>query len=679
MKTTRNATLSSPWTYFAATYAWTWGLCALLIFTGLRGTPSLAMAVLVLAMVGPGVTGVLFNRLTRSREERRGYWRRALDPRRISAAWLVVVVALPFILQLLAGLIDGLAGGTGLRWGEAGPAFLADPAGQVLTLFVLSLVPLLEEIGWRGYALGRLQESRHAVKSSLILGGVWSLWHLPASFIPETYQAGLGVGTLEFWLHFIGIVALSVVVTWIYINARRSVLVLVIFHAMVNLAGELIALSPGGETVYTVCWVAAAVGIVLAFGRTMRVERAVAPRPARRPTGIFTLILAGLVLAATATGGAAGAAPDLDAGFRSELEALRVRYDLPGVTAAFILPDGTVSVAAAGLADVELGLPMLPDSRMLAASVGKTFVAAAVLSLAQEGVLDLDVPVSEWLGDRTWFPRLPNHGAITLRHLLTHASGVGNHVEEESFAAAWSENRLAAAGPMAPEDLIALVLDREPLFPAGEGWRYSDTGYLLAGLAVESVTGQGCFATIERRFLDPLGLVLTGPSDRPDLPGLAAGYMSPDNEFGLPAKTTLSPGVMAWDPVIEGAGGGLVSNPKDLVVWAKALFEGRAMADGYMQTLLRSVPIGDDDPGVRYALGVGIHEDGPLGPSYGHGGWIPGYCSSLRYYPAYGVAVAFQVNTDIGDDGSTSFVGDMELRLARVVVEALETEPGAGD
>ncbi|NOY59551.1 MAG: beta-lactamase family protein, partial [Calditrichaeota bacterium] len=358
--------------------------------------------------------------------------------------------------------------------------------------------------------------------------------------------------------------------------------------------------------------------------------------------------------------------------FQSELEKLHDQYKFPGATAAYILPDGTVEVFATGLADMELKIPMTPQSRMLAASIGKTFVGATVIALAQEGVLNLDDPISKWLGNRRWFSRLPNHDMITLRQLLTHSSGIANHVESESFRQAFRENRRATANPFPPEALIAFVLDRPPLFKAGKGWHYSDTGYLLVGLIIEAVTGHSYYEEVTRRFLVPLHLTLTTPSDRLELPGLAAGYLTPDNAFDLPPKTTLRPGVMVWHPGIEWTGGGLISNPKDLVIWAKALYEGHAIKGNYLQALLQSVSISSDNPDTRYGIAVAIHKNGPLGTTYGHSGWIPGYSSGLRYYPGYGVAIAFQINTDIGIvDGSTQVFKDMENRLAKVVIAAV--------
>ncbi len=387
---------------------------------------------------------------------------------------------------------------------------------------------------------------------------------------------------------------------------------------------------------------------------------------------LVSLNLLGLLLALAICHPASANSSPLKGLFQAELDSLHDQYRFPGATAAYVLPDGTVEVVSAGLADVEAKIPMIPQARMLAASIGKTFVGATVLALVQEGLLELDDPIAKWLGERPWFSRLPNGDTVTLRQLLTHSSGIGDYVSAQGFQHAFGENWRAPTNSFPPEELIGFVLDQAPLFEAGAGWHYSDTGYLLVGLIIEAVTGNSYYEEVARRFLVPLQLVLTTPSDRRELSGLAAGYLAADNPFSLPGKTTLRPGVMAWHPGLEWTGGGLVSNPQDLVVWARTLFTGRALQGQYLDALLQSVPIGDDAPGVSYGIGVGIRAKGPLGPTYGHAGWIPGYCSSLRYYPQYGVAIAFQINTDIGIvDGSTPVIEDAEIRLAQVVVAAV--------
>ena len=100
------------------------------------------------------------------------------------------------------------------------------------------------------------------------------------------------------------------------------------------------------------------------------------------------------------------------------------------------------------------------------------------------------------------------------------------------------------------------------------------------------------------------------------------------------------------------------------------------MDGDYLGELLHSVPVGGEGSGVRYGAGVGIYEETPFGPSYGHGGGIPGYTSSMRYFPDHRIAVAFQINTDIGiTDDSPPLASEMERRLPAVVHAAMETQP----
>ncbi|MEA1989211.1 MAG: serine hydrolase domain-containing protein [Pseudomonadota bacterium] len=382
-------------------------------------------------------------------------------------------------------------------------------------------------------------------------------------------------------------------------------------------------------------------------------------------TGLYSLLITFPALADAA------ATLDFHEDFQAALDGFQEEYGFPGATAAYVLRDGTTGVVATGLADVEDGTLMTVRSRMLTASIGKTFVGATVLALAREGVLDLDAPVSRWLGDRQWFARLPNHAAMTIRHLLNHTSGLPDHVHLESFATEvflrWREKH----NPFSPEDLIGFVLDLPPLFKVGEAWSYSDTGYILLGLVIEAATGRSYYEEIRERFLTPLDLTLTEPSDRQLLPGLAAGYMEAENAFGFPRKTIQANGMMVWHPGFEWTGGGLVSNSLDLAKWGALLFGGTTMPGDYLKELLRGVQVSPDNISIFYGAGVGIYRSGPFGPVYGHGGWIPGYSSSLRYYLDYGVTVAFQINTDVGIvDDSTTVISEMEERLAQVAISA---------
>ncbi len=354
---------------------------------------------------------------------------------------------------------------------------------------------------------------------------------------------------------------------------------------------------------------------------------------------------------------------------QEELDRLRTETDFPGATVAFIFTDGTSGSVATGVADKELNIPMGTQSRMLAASIGKTFVAATMLALQQEGKLELDTPISHWLNQRPWFSQLPNHDNITLRQLLNHTSGLPDHVYSESFAKQMSAQWNEPGVPFSDEELVSLVLNQAPLFSAGEGWSYTDTGYILINLVIQKVTGNDFYTEINRRFIAPLQLTATTPSNTRELPNLAAGYTSADNPFGIPAKSLNKDGLMVWNPGVESAGGGWISNTTDLAHWGLVLFEGNAIDGNYLSQLLTGFPT-DQNNNIQYGLGVSIFSGGLYGPVYGHAGWIPGYTSSLRYYPEHHLAIAIQINTDIGiQGGANPGMGQIEQRLAAVLIE----------
>lgn len=375
-----------------------------------------------------------------------------------------------------------------------------------------------------------------------------------------------------------------------------------------------------------------------------------------------------------------GAAQPHDLGdqIQARLEAFHQDYRFPGATVAFALPDGTVNDAVVGLADVEVeaDTAMTQNTRMLAASIGKTFVGALVLALEWEGVLSRQDRLADYLSEVPWFPRLPNHTDITIGHLLNHSAGLPDHVHMQGVGKNMVERGLA--GDFEPQHAIAFVLDTPSLFKAGTGWAYTDTGYLVLGLVIEAATGQNYFDLVRERFLDPLKLADTVPSTEPTLAGLAVGYTVKDNPFGLPARTMDDRGNLLWNPAVEWTGGGFVTTSHDLATWGHALFTGSALPAPYLDRLLDGVSVHHDAPGTIYGSGVAIYAQTELGPVYGHGGWLPGYVSSLRHYADYGVTIAFQINTDVGIvDDSTGLVPALEHAMAELITGTIHDDHAA--
>lgn len=329
-------------------------------------------------------------------------------------------------------------------------------------------------------------------------------------------------------------------------------------------------------------------------------------------------------------------------------------HKLPGVAVAYRFDNGITVEGRHGLPD---------NARMLAGSVGKTFIAAAILRLAGDGLLDLDAGLTEHLGTYPWFIKLPNAKDLTARQLLTHSAGLPDHVHDPRFAeqmrTRWREEE-----PISPLEQLAFLHDLPPLFPAGEGWGYSDSGYVLLQLLFEELTGEDLFEHIQRTLLAPLELWHTLPSNRRSLPALVQGQVSQPSLFGFPPNTLDAEGRLYWHPGVEGAGGGFLSSAGDLVRWGERLYTGGVLDENGMEDLLAAVPIQTDSALPAYGAGVVVDVDPLAGRSLGHRGWIPGYVTSLLHFPEQGLTLAIQLNSDqSGPDGSPPLIRRLERRI----------------
>jgi len=325
------------------------------------------------------------------------------------------------------------------------------------------------------------------------------------------------------------------------------------------------------------------------------------------------------------------------------LEDLHDRADFPGGSAALILPDGSEVTLTVGVSSLEDGSPMSPTDRMLSGSIGKTYVAAAILRLVHAKKLSLDDKAATWLGEHEWFARLPNAESMTLRHLLRHESGLPRYVLHRAF---WKTLLQEPDKVWKPEELLAYVLDEEPLFAAGEGWAYSDTNYIVAGMILERATGEKMYDHVREHFLVPHRLRDTLPSDRRRLAGLIPGYTTLFLPLGMKEKV-LDRGVFVINPQFEWCGGGFLNTPLDLARWARIAFSGQAF-EGHADCLeiaLDGVPAPQLGEGTRYGIGVMIHRT-EAGTLLGHDGVFPGYNSTMGYFPEHGIAAAFQMNRD---------------------------------
>jgi D-alanyl-D-alanine carboxypeptidase len=257
---------------------------------------------------------------------------------------------------------------------------------------------------------------------------------------------------------------------------------------------------------------------------------------------------------------------------------------------------------------------------------------------------------------------------MTLHHLLRHQSGLPRYIGDREF---WKTLLAHPDKVWKPEELLRYVFDAEPLFEAGDGWEYSDTNYIIAGMILEKVTGTTMYDYVRKHFLEPHGLRDTFPSDHRKLEGLVQGYTTVFRPFGMEERV-LDDGVLVINPQFEWCGGGFVNTPLDLARWARILFSGKAFDGDYLEVALDAVPARQLGPATSYGIGVMIR-DTQVGKMIGHDGVFPGYNSTMGYFPEHRIAAAFQMNRD-GQQAAHQPMSRLLADYAAIAIDVLEND-----
>ncbi|OQA21649.1 MAG: CAAX amino terminal protease self- immunity [Chloroflexi bacterium ADurb.Bin360] len=209
---------------------------------------------LILPAIGPAVAAII---VTRASEGQAGVSRllKPLWQWRVGALWLSIAIGAPALL-LVAGKIATQALGLAAPSAPQGDNVIA----MVSSAFIMALLANpWEEVGWRGFALPRFQKRANALKSTLAVGGLWALWHLPLFFWLDNPMSGY-----PFLAWFAGVVAVSCVYTWLYNSTQGSLLVVALFHVLGNTVGVLI--TGVSVTGLTAVYCSVAVLLVAVFG-----------------------------------------------------------------------------------------------------------------------------------------------------------------------------------------------------------------------------------------------------------------------------------------------------------------------------------------------------------------------------------------------------------------------------
>jgi CubicO group peptidase (beta-lactamase class C family) len=278
---------------------------------------------------------------------------------------------------------------------------------------------------------------------------------------------------------------------------------------------------------------------------------------------------------------------------------------------------------AYGLADLEWNVPMPADASFEIGSVTKQFTAAAILLLAERGRLSLDDEVTKFL------PSLSTHGAhITIRHLLTHTSGIPGYTELPEWDA-WSKRKQ-------PRDqLLALIGERPLDFNPGDALVYDNSGYFLLGLIIEKASGAAYEDFVRANLFDKAGMSHSYYcSESVVHPHHAHGYEM--GTSGLVQRGFI-------DHTWPYAAGSLCSTADDLSAWLRALHGGAILRAESYRAMTTGATLADGTP-TRYGFGLAMADIAGR-PAIAHGGSINGFRSATAYFPSDDVSIVVLLNS----------------------------------
>jgi D-alanyl-D-alanine carboxypeptidase len=333
-----------------------------------------------------------------------------------------------------------------------------------------------------------------------------------------------------------------------------------------------------------------------------------------------------------------------------------VSRGIVGAAATIVRPGTAPVTLSAGLANRERGEPVGPSHLFKIGSVTKTFVAVTLMRLAELGAVSLDAPIA------AWFPALPHAEHIKVRQLIDHRSGVPEfelHMPMDP-ARRWT-----------PQEIVDFAYSvRAPAEP-GQAARYTNTGYVLAGMLIEYLTGDTLARRIRALVLEPLGLEDTFAAAGEDFPRerLVRGYYyrpppGPDAAnlpFEKGGEMWRTEGALGYSEALQDstelfpfsgayAAGDMVSASHDLARFIAALFEGRILRPETVAAVHGDLlPV--QFPGTRMRQGgaglFALEYAGRL--VLGHQGSMPGYVTVMAHDPLSRTSAALTANTGSGN------------------------------
>ncbi len=320
---------------------------------------------------------------------------------------------------------------------------------------------------------------------------------------------------------------------------------------------------------------------------------------------------------------------------QAALDSARAIFDITGASAAMTIPGYGLWLGTSGYSNPPTEDTITSDMLFNIGSNTKTFIAATMLQLQEEGVLSLDDPLHRWLPTyrRDQYRYIDSN--ITIRQLLSHTSGIWD-IDEPWLP--FVDSLLANPDKFwLPESVLtAFVL--APNFAPGTGYYYSNTNYILAGMIIREATHSSISAQLHQRFLNPFGLGSTFFPVEDSIAGIRARPWG-DLYFSATNRTDLSDLPLTGQYSWIWTAGALFSRPDNMARWIASLYGGNVLNDSSLAQMLTFSP----QSGGEYGLGVFMNDvEGCV--LVGHDGMYFGYEAEMMYYPQARLAIAIAYN-----------------------------------
>jgi D-alanyl-D-alanine carboxypeptidase len=321
------------------------------------------------------------------------------------------------------------------------------------------------------------------------------------------------------------------------------------------------------------------------------------------------------------------------------------RHQIPGLALSIIHESSKPRTSTYGVANVELNVPVGPETVFEIGSITKQFTATSILLLSQDGRLTLDDTATRHLQNTP-----PAWSNITLRHLLTHSSGLRTYTGQSGFE---MTKRLTQA------QFIAALAEWPLDFKPGDRVKYCNSGYNLLGFIIENVSGTGYWDFVAKRIWSPLGIARSTNRDPAIvIPNRADGYLRRNGVLGNRDS----------DLTDVFAAGAIAAPIGDLILWNAGLDSGKLLTESSRQQMWTAHTLNDGMP-CAYGLGWRIAEfEGRL--SIGHSGSTSGFSASMQKFPGDKLTILVLCNSDEPDIATT-----LARKIARLKLGERKTEP----